>query len=88
VGRLVAGDVRRLDDKALAREHGAPPVIRIRPSADVPALVHGAFDPGGAGWLLPYAALGLGLVAIVSASTARTSSRIRPTGVEAPSSTS
>jgi deazaflavin-dependent oxidoreductase (nitroreductase family) len=89
VGRLVAGDVRRLDDAALAEEHAGLPVVRITPRAGEAPLVSGPFDPGGGGWLLPYAALGLGIaVCAVVTAAARTSSTTRATGVEAPSSTS
>ena len=64
VGRAVGGDIRRLDDASLAAEHGALPVIRITPEPRARPLVAGQFDPGGAGWVLPYvgAALGAGLV--------------------------
>ena len=65
VGRLVAPDVARLDDTRLAIEHAALPVVRITPDPGEPPLVAGPFDPGGAGWLLPYGALGLGLGVVV-----------------------
>jgi deazaflavin-dependent oxidoreductase (nitroreductase family) len=61
VGRLVAGDVPRLDDDTLATQHAALPVIRITPDPRERPLVAGPFDPGGRGWLLPYGATGLGL---------------------------
>jgi deazaflavin-dependent oxidoreductase (nitroreductase family) len=64
VGRAVVGDVGRLDDEALLARHRSLPVVRIRPRYGDSPLVAGAFDPGGPGWILPYAAsLWLGLVA-------------------------
>ncbi len=54
VGRLVAGDVGRLDDVALATEHAALPVVRITPAAHEPPIVAGPFDPGGRGWVMSY----------------------------------
>lgn len=65
IGRLVVGDVARLDDAALAEGHRALPVLRITAAPDEPPLVAGPFDPGGAGWLLPYGALGLGLGVVI-----------------------
>ncbi|HYL40885.1 MAG TPA: nitroreductase/quinone reductase family protein [Candidatus Binatus sp.] len=59
VGRLVAGEVPRLDDDALATRHGALPVVRITPDPDQRPIVAGPFDPGGRGWLVPYLAQAL-----------------------------
>ncbi|HJW22883.1 MAG TPA: nitroreductase/quinone reductase family protein [Candidatus Limnocylindrales bacterium] len=61
VGRLVVGDVSRLDDAALVRDHMTLPVVRITPEPGQPRLAPGPFDPGGRGWLVPYGATGLAL---------------------------
>ena len=55
LGRAVVGDVRRLDDATLLGRHRSLPVVRIRPRYGDAPLVAGPFDPGGAGWILPYA---------------------------------
>jgi deazaflavin-dependent oxidoreductase (nitroreductase family) len=55
VGRAVVGDVRRLDDATLLGRHRSLPVVRITPRYGDAPLVAGPFDPGGAGWILPYA---------------------------------
>jgi hypothetical protein len=56
VGRAVVGDVCRLDDATLLERHRGLPVVRIRPIEGDHPLVAGPFDPGGAGWLIPYGA--------------------------------
>jgi deazaflavin-dependent oxidoreductase (nitroreductase family) len=63
VGRAVVGDVRRLDDATLLGRHRSLPVVRIRPRYGDAPLVAGPFDPGGAGWILPYA--GSAVVAVL-----------------------
>lgn len=55
LGRAVVGDVRRLDDATLLGRHRSLPVVRITPRYGDAPLVAGPFDPGGAGWVLPYA---------------------------------
>ena len=55
LGRAVVGDVRRLDDATLLGRHRSLPVVRITPRYGDAPLVAGPFDPGGAGWILPYA---------------------------------
>jgi deazaflavin-dependent oxidoreductase (nitroreductase family) len=55
VGRAVVGDVRRLDDATLLERHRSLPVIRITPRYGDAPLLAGPFDPGGAGWIVPYA---------------------------------
>jgi deazaflavin-dependent oxidoreductase (nitroreductase family) len=63
VGRAVVGDVRRLDDATLLGRHRSLPVVRITPRYGDAPLVAGPFDPGGAGWILPYA--GSALLAVL-----------------------
>ena len=55
VGRFVVGDVRRLDDATLLGRHRSLPVVRITPRYGDAPLAAGPFDPGGSGWILPYA---------------------------------
>jgi len=55
VGRAVVDDVRRLDDATLLERHRSLPVIRITPRYGDAPLLAGPFDPGGAGWIVPYA---------------------------------
>ena len=55
VGRAVVGDVRRRDDATLLERHRSLPVIRITPRYGDAPLLAGPFDPGGAGWIVPYA---------------------------------
>jgi hypothetical protein len=47
--------VRRLDDATLLGRHRGLPVVRITPRYGDALLLAGPFDPGGAGWVLPYA---------------------------------
>jgi deazaflavin-dependent oxidoreductase (nitroreductase family) len=56
LGRTIVGDAMDLDDAALLARHGVLPMIRITPGPGERALVSGAFDPGGRGWLIPYGA--------------------------------
>jgi deazaflavin-dependent oxidoreductase (nitroreductase family) len=63
LGRAVVGDVRRLDDATLLGRHRSLPVVRITPRYGDAPLVAGPFDPGGAGWVLPYA--GTALLAVL-----------------------
>ena len=56
VGRAVVGNIRHLDDATLLDRHRSLPVVRIRPRYGDAPLVAGPFDPGGAGWILPYGA--------------------------------
>ena len=63
VGRLVVGEVRGLPDEELLARHRSLPVVRIRPGPGEVPLTPGAFDPGGAGWLLPTAATVAGVLA-------------------------
>jgi deazaflavin-dependent oxidoreductase (nitroreductase family) len=64
IGRAVVGDIGRLDDAALLERHRSLPVVRIAPRYGDAPLVAGPFDPGGVGWVLPYAAsLVLGVMA-------------------------
>jgi deazaflavin-dependent oxidoreductase (nitroreductase family) len=60
VGRAVVGDVRTLGDADLLARHRTLPVVRIRPEAGETPVVAGPFDPGHAGWLLPYVVTVLG----------------------------
>lgn len=65
VGRAVVGDVRRLDDSTLLGRHRSLPVVRISPRYGDSPLVAGPFDPGGPGWILPYAAtLAIGVLGL------------------------
>lgn len=76
VGRAVVGDIRRLDDAALLARHRSLPVIRITPRHDDAPIVAGPFDPGGLGWIVPYALSVIALVAIrTTARSRRTSPR-------------
>jgi len=63
LGRAVVGDVRRLDDATLLGRHRSLPVVRITPRYGDAPLLAGPFDPGGAGWVLPYA--GSALLAVL-----------------------
>jgi deazaflavin-dependent oxidoreductase (nitroreductase family) len=56
VGRAVVGDIDRIDDAELLARHRVLPVVRIRPADGEPPVIPGAFDPGGWGWLIPWAA--------------------------------
>jgi len=56
VGRTVVGDIDRIDDAELLARHRVLPVVRIRPADGEPPVIPGAFDPGGRGWLIPWAA--------------------------------
>ncbi|MBI3746257.1 MAG: nitroreductase family deazaflavin-dependent oxidoreductase [Chloroflexi bacterium] len=55
LGRAVVGDVHCLDDATLLAEHRALPIVRIEPVEGVELVVSGRFDPGGRGWVLPWA---------------------------------
>jgi len=55
LGRAVVGDLRRLDDATLLARHRALPVVRIQPVESVEPIAAGPFDPGGRGWILPWA---------------------------------
>lgn len=57
VGRAVVGDIGRLDDATLLARHRGLPVVRIVPNVGAVPLRPGWFDPGGRGWIVPYAAL-------------------------------
>ncbi len=57
VGASVVGDVAALADAELLARHRALPVGRITPAAGEAPVVAGAFDPGGAGWLVANAAM-------------------------------
>lgn len=49
LGRLMVGDITRLDDATLLAEHASIPIVRIQPSGVMP----GALDPGGRFWVVP-----------------------------------
>ena len=57
IGRAVVGDVGRLDDATLLARHRSLPVVRITPNEDEAPLRPGWFDPGGRGWIVPYATM-------------------------------
>ena len=81
LGRAVVGDIRRLDDGTLLERHRSLPVVRITPRYGDEPLVAGPFDPGGRGWILPYGATLVAVVAVRVIATrggpARASSAMR-----------
>jgi len=57
VGRLVDGDLDRIDDATLLATQRALPVVRIT-AVDPPGPIRaGAWDPGGRGWVAAYLAV-------------------------------
>lgn len=75
VGRAVVGDIHRISDAELLARHRVLPVVRIRPAAGAPPVAAGAFDPGGHGWLIPWAATFATLVVLASSAGRRASRR-------------
>ena len=75
VGRAVVGDIQRLDDAELLARHRVLPVVRIRPEDGEPPVTPGAFDPGGHGWLIPWAAMFATLLVLGSSAGRRASRR-------------
>lgn len=71
VGRAVVGDIYRVADAELLARHRVLPIVRIRPADGRPLLTPGAFDPGGRGWLIPWAAMIVAMIAICRHANAR-----------------
>ncbi|MDP9483632.1 MAG: nitroreductase family deazaflavin-dependent oxidoreductase [Chloroflexota bacterium] len=74
VGRAVVGDIHRMDDAELLARHRVLPVVRIRPADGEPPVTPGAFDPGGHGWLIPWAAT-IGALIVLGCWAGRRASR-------------
>ena len=66
LGRAVVGDIDRVADAELLARHRVLPIVRIRPADGGPPLTPGPFDPGGRGWLIPWAAMIVSLIAIAA----------------------
>lgn len=75
VGRAVVGDIQRMGDAELLARHRVLPVVRIRPVDGEPPVTPGAFDPGGHGWLISWAATIAALIVLGSWTGRRASGR-------------